>query len=215
MEIASAKFFVVSAPSGAGKTSLVRALVDQNPRLQVAVSHTTRKRRPDEEDGVNYHFVDEAEFARLQSDGKFLESALVFGNRYGTTREAITSTLTAGKDTILEIDWQGARQIKASMPDSRLVFILPPSRDALRMRLLTRGQDDNNTIEQRMEAATAEMSHYLDFDYIVVNDDFETALHQLNLIMHGKPVDDLSTDRQKVQLRALIRSLLELIDKKA
>ena len=215
MEFASAKFIVVSAPSGAGKTSLVRALVDQNPRLQVAVSHTTRKRRPDEEDGVDYHFVDEAEFARLQSEGKFLESALVYGNHYGTTREAITRTLTAGGDSILEIDWQGAEQIKASMPDSRLVFILPPSRDALRRRLRSRGQDDNSTIERRMKAATAEMSHYLDFDYIIVNDDFETALHQLNLIMHFEAPEDLSTDRQKVHLRALIRGLLELIDKKA
>ena len=215
MEISSVKFVVVSAPSGAGKTSLVRALVDQNPRLKVAVSHTTRKRRPDEEDGVDYHFVDEAEFARLQFEGEFLESALVYGNHYGTTRQAITQTLTAGRDCILEIDWQGARQIKASLPDSRLVFILPPSRDALRTRLRSRGQDDDSTIERRMKAATAEMSHYLDFDYLIVNDDFETALHQLDLIMHSKPADDLATDRQKMQLRLLIRGLLELVDKKA
>lgn len=175
--------YTVSAPSGAGKTSLVKALVDGDSRITVSVSHTTRAMRPGEKDGVNYHFVDRDEFESMLRRNAFLEHAQVFGNYYGTSREWVEETLAAGRDVILEIDWQGAAQVRALMPDTVGIFILPPSQEALRERLTGRGQDDDNVIEQRMEQAIDEMSHYDAADYLVINDDFDEALAELKAIV--------------------------------
>jgi guanylate kinase len=177
--------FIISAPSGAGKTSLVRALVDAEPTVAVSVSHTTRPIRPGETDGENYHFVDADTFAAMVNEGAFLEHANVFGNLYGTARSEVENRLNAGQDVILEIDWQGAQQIRRLMPESVSVFILPPSRETLRERLTGRGQDDPDVIDRRMAEATREMSHYPEADYLVVNDDFETALADLRAIIRA------------------------------
>lgn len=175
--------YIVAAPSGAGKTSLVKNLVETTPGVAVSVSHTTRLPRPGECDGQHYYFVTPAAFAAMMAEGVFLEHAQVFGNRYGTSRTAVQTQLEAGLDVILEIDWQGARQVREQMPDSCGIFILPPSREALRQRLANRGQDSLDVIEQRMAAALNEMSHYGEFDYLVINDDFATALHNLRAIL--------------------------------
>lgn len=152
--------FTVSAPSGAGKTSLVRALIDRSDHLRVSVSHTTRAKRPGEEDGVNYHFVSHDTFQDMLKEDAFLEHAQVFANYYGTSRRWVEETLAAGDDVILEIDWQGAQQVRQLMPETVSIFILPPSRDTLRSRLTNRGQDDAATIERRLAEAAREMSHY-------------------------------------------------------
>ena len=175
--------YTVSAPSGAGKTSLVKALVESTAALVVSVSHTTRPIRPGEEDGVNYHFVDEPGFTALLERGDFLEHARVFGNLYGTSRAAVEAQLAQGLDVILEIDWQGAAQVKRLLPESVAVFIVPPSRAELEQRLNSRGQDEEAVIAQRMAEAVDEMSHYVESDYLVVNDDFETALGELQAIV--------------------------------
>ena len=175
--------FTVSAPSGAGKTTLVEALTRRCQQLRVSVSHTTRPMRPGEQDGVNYHFVTEAAFLDMLGRDAFFEHALVFGNYYGTSQEWVAKQLTAGLDVILEIDWQGAEQIKRLQPDAIAIFILPPSREALQQRLLKRGQDDAEVIQRRMAQAVAEISHYPESDFIVVNDDFDTALNELECIV--------------------------------
>ena len=175
--------YIVAAPSGAGKTSLLKRLVETTSGVAVSVSHTTRPPRPSERDGAHYHFVTEPEFEAMRADGAFLEHARVFGNRYGTSRAAVRAQRDAGLDVILEIDWQGARQVRALAPDSATVFILPPSRDALRQRLAGRGQDSPETIERRMAAALDELSHWAEFDYLVVNDDFSAALEALRAIV--------------------------------
>ncbi|WP_308364741.1 MULTISPECIES: guanylate kinase [unclassified Microbulbifer] len=175
--------FTVSAPSGAGKTSLVKALVDSDSQVTVSVSHTTRPMRPGEEDGVNYHFVDRARFKQMLDEDAFLEHARVFDNYYGTSRHWVRETLTAGRDVILEIDWQGAAQVRRLLPDTVSIFILPPSQEALRERLTGRGQDDRSVIERRMEQAIDEMSHYVEADYLVINDDFDTALDELRAVV--------------------------------
>lgn len=175
--------YIVSAPSGAGKTSLVNALIQLLDDLKVSVSHTTRSCRPGEVDGVNYHFATRDEFQRMLDDGAFLESAEVFGNYYGTSQQWVRATLTAGSDVILEIDWQGAQQVRRLMPDAISIFILPPSRKALQERLNNRGQDPTDVIEKRMAAAISEMSHYAEADYVVVNDHFDTALQELRAIL--------------------------------
>ena len=175
--------YIVAAPSGAGKTSLVKRLVETTPGVVASVSHTTRPPRPGEQDGVHYHFVPLAAFETMIAQGAFLEHAQVFGHRYGTSRQAVLSKLKEGLDVILEIDWQGARQVRERMPDSPSIFILPPSRDALRQRLAGRGQDSAEVIERRMAAALDELSHYAEFDYLVINDQFETALTELRAIM--------------------------------
>ena len=201
--------YVVAAPSGGGKTSLVKALVDANENINVAVSHTTRKQRPDEKDGINYHFVDRADFEAMISKGEFLEYAEVFGNLYGTSMAAINQSLDSGCHLILEIDWQGAAQIRQRMPASRSIFILPPSLETLRERLVGRGQDDEATIAHRMDLAFSEMSHFHEFDYLVVNDDFDVALGEIHVIV----VKDPSSEKYqlKVQVPRLASLIAELV----
>lgn len=201
------QLFIVAAPSGAGKTSLVKALIEGLSSVQVAVSHTTRPRRPDEIDGVNYHFVSEPRFRAMQAEGAFIESAQVFGNLYGTSREAIEAITSTGHNIILEIDWQGAQQIRSKEPASVHIFILPPSLAALRTRLQGRGQDDPDTINRRMAAALNEISHYREFDYLIINDNFATALADLARIIEGQ-ADDLQLVTQQAQHTKMINSLL-------
>lgn len=180
--MAKGNLYIISAPSGAGKSSLVSALVEGQPYIEVSVSHTTRKMRPGEIDGVNYHFVEEAAFVEMIKQGVFLEHAQVFDNRYGTSAQSIQDQLSKGKDVILEIDWQGARQIRQLVGECKSIYILPPSVAALRERLNSRGQDDETLIDRRMRDAVSEMSHYDEFDYIVINDDFEQAKSDLSAI---------------------------------
>ncbi len=179
------ELFIVSAPSGAGKTSLVRALVSSLDGMAKSISYTTRPPRPGEQNGVNYHFVTPAEYERMVSSGAFLEHAEVFGNRYGTARAAVEAELAAGRDVVLEIDWQGARQVRARMPESTGIFILPPSLQELERRLRGRESDDPATIRRRMAEAAAEMSHYPEYDYVVVNAVFERALLDLQAIIRA------------------------------
>ncbi|MCG6656637.1 guanylate kinase [Halomonas campisalis] len=175
--------FIVSAPSGAGKTTLVRELIESLDGIQVSVSHTTRARRRGEVDGVNYHFVEVAAFEAMIERGEFFEYARVFDNYYGTSRPAVEAMLNAGQDVILEIDWQGARQVRQQMPDAVSIFILPPSREELERRLASRGTDEHATIERRMRDAVSEMSHHEEYDYLVINDDFTTALRELQSLV--------------------------------
>lgn len=176
---------MLSAPSGAGKTSLATALVDATPNMAVSVSHTTRPARPGEQQGVDYYFVAEPAFQAMVNSGHFLEYARVFGHRYGTSRQAVERLLHQGKDVVLDIDWQGARAIKQQMPQAKTIFILPPSRATLEERLGRRGQDSQDVIAQRMREAMSEMRHYREFDYVVVNDDFGAALEDLKAIVRG------------------------------
>ena len=175
--------FIVSAPSGAGKTSLLRKLVPADPRLQMSVSHTTRAMRPGEEDGVHYHFVTAEHFEQLVETGGFLEHARVFDNYYGTAEDAVRGQLAQGMDLVLEIDWQGARQVRKRFPDAVSVFVAPPSIEALRERLSGRGQDSAEIVERRMADARSELSHFPEYDYLVINDDFDTALAELRAIL--------------------------------
>ena len=203
--------FTVSAPSGAGKTSLVNALVEQDALLQVSVSHTTRQMRPGEEDGVNYHFVDAVDFQQMVDAGDFLEHAEVFGNCYGTSKHWVLETLRQGMDVVLEIDWQGAALASAwaqSQPDISQagIFILPPSIETLKQRLTGRGQDEDAVIAGRMAEAVEEISHYEDADFLVVNDDFGIALSQLQSIVESCR---LAIEPQTGRYRALLDSLLE------
>jgi guanylate kinase len=174
--------YTVSAPSGAGKTSLVNALIEQDLSIQVSISHTTRIIRPGEQNGVNYHFVDQSNFLAMLEQTAFLEHAKVFDNYYGTSQQWVEETLAKGLDVVLEIDWQGAAQVRTLMPEAVAVFILPPSKEALEQRLTGRGQDSQEIIDKRMSAAQSEMSHYAEADYIVINDDFNTALAELGAI---------------------------------
>ncbi len=178
--------FIVSAPSGAGKTSLLKALLERDDSLKLSVSHTTRAPRPGEEDGVHYHFVSVDEFMRLAGEGAFLEQAQVFDNYYGTSQAAVQSLLDEGHDVVLEIDWQGARQVRKAFPQAISIFIMPPSVEALRQRLGNRGQDDEAVIERRMRDARSELSHYAEYDYLVVNDDFDLALDELHCIVRAE-----------------------------
>ncbi len=197
--------YIVSAPSGAGKTSLVKALTDADPAIKVSVSHTTRTMRPGEQHGVNYHFVPHTEFHALIEQGDFLEHAEVFGNFYGTSRTALQHTLDQGYDLILEIDWQGAQQVRALMPDARSVFILPPDQQALRQRLNNRGQDSDAIIEGRMREAVSEMQHYAEYDYLIINDDFAIALEDLKAVFRANRLH-LAAQQQRHQ--ALLAQLL-------
>jgi guanylate kinase len=203
--ITPGKLYTVSAPSGAGKTSLVKALLEADPLVQVSISHTTRPKRPGEVDGVNYHFVDHTEFNTMLASDAFLEQAEVFGNHYGTSKHWVEQTLTEGRDVILEIDWQGAEQVKRLMPDTIGIFILPPSRQTLRQRLTTRGQDDEQIIDRRMQEAVNEMSHYPHSDYLLINDDFNTALTELRTIITSNRLL-LAAQRQRYQ--PLLQELL-------
>lgn len=175
--------FVFAAPSGAGKTSLVKALLKNMDGISVSVSHTTRAMRPGEEDGIHYHFIDIPSFKKMVDEDAFLEHARVFDNYYGTSRTGIEQQLALGMDVILEIDWQGAQQVRKLMPETVGVFILPPSRDALEQRLRGRGQDSDEIIARRMRDAQSESAHYNEFDYVVINDDFDTALAELEAIV--------------------------------
>ena len=197
--------FVISAPSGAGKTSLVKALLARNPQLTVSVSHTTRPPRPSEQPGREYWFVTPQEFQERQARGEFLEYARVFDNFYGTGRATVEAVLAAGRDVILEIDWQGARQVRASAPGCTTIFILPPSRAALEERLRNRQTDTPEVIARRLRDAVGDMSHYREFGYVVVNDDFDTACGQLECILTGKG-QALTSDRP--QLAPLLADLL-------
>jgi guanylate kinase len=197
--------YTVSAPSGAGKTSLVNALVEHCPGLQVSVSHTTRPIRPGEQDGVNYHFVAESAFLAMLERSEFLEHARVFGNFYGTSAVWVEERLSRGFDIILEIDWQGAQQVKRLLPSTQAIFILPPSREALLQRLKHRAQDDPATIEKRMAVAVEEMSHYVESDYLVVNEDFAQALQELQAIVLSQR---LLTPRRQDELGGLLQDLL-------
>jgi len=197
--------FVLSAPSGAGKTSLVRALLEADPGIEVSISHTTRPKRPTEVDGVNYHFVTPEAFARMQARDAFLEHARVFGNLYGTSADWVAKRLATGGDVILEIDWQGAEQIRARMPEAVEIFILPPSLATLAGRLKGRGQDDPEVIERRLNEARLEMSHHGHYDYLIVNDDFATALADLCAIVRAERLRKI---RQALRQAPLIASLL-------
>ncbi|HEY5717100.1 MAG TPA: guanylate kinase [Motiliproteus sp.] len=174
--------YIISAPSGAGKTSLVKALIDKDKQVCVSVSHTTRAARPGEVDGWDYNFVDRATFDQMVADNAFLEHAEVFTNCYGTSRAWVENTLAEGRDVILEIDWQGAQQVRELMPEAVSIFILPPSRQALQQRLQNRGQDSSDVIAQRMAQAVSEMSHYAEYDYLIINDQFEQSLRELGAV---------------------------------
>jgi guanylate kinase len=199
------RLIVISAPSGAGKTTLVRALLASEPHLRLSVSHTTRKRRPNEQDGREYHFISVPQFESLIAQGEFLEHARVFDNLYGTSRAFVTKQLEAGHDVLLEIDWQGAAQVRRAMPDSVSIFILPPARATLAERLARRATDTSEVIARRLAEAAADMSHYREFDYVVVNDDFDRAVTELKRILTGHG-EALRSDR--AQLRALLAELV-------
>ena len=190
-----ANLFIIAAPSGCGKTSLVEALMERSKNLSVSVSYTTRKARKGEVNGENYHFVSKDTFAKMITNNDFVEYAEVFGNMYGTARSSINEKLNANIDIILEIDWQGARQVRKNMPDTVSIFILPPSKDALLERLKNRGQDDDETISKRMENAEREMSHYEEFDYIIINEQFDSALTDLMNI-----IDDFGNNIKNTEL---------------
>ena len=202
---ASGDLYVISAASGAGKTSLVAALQSSQPGLHVSVSHTTRPRRSNESDGVDYHFVSEEDFVAMIDADAFLEHARVFDRRYGTARKSVEKFLAAGEDVILEIDWQGAGQVRQRHPGCVGIFILPPSRESLAQRLAGRAQDSDEVIARRMRDAVAEMSHFSEFDYLVINDAFEVALADLRSIIRCRR---LCRQRQSIVHRELIGSLL-------
>ncbi|WPE18786.1 guanylate kinase [Candidatus Thioglobus autotrophicus] len=200
-----ANLFIVAAPSGCGKTSLVKALIEKTENLCVSVSHTTRTARPGEEHGKNYFFVSQQEFDQINQDNGFIESAQVFDNYYGSAKQTVKDLLDSGTDVILEIDWQGARQVKATFDDAIGIFILPPSEAALRERLTDRGQDDKTIVDRRMQDAVSEMQHYNEFDYLVINDDFEVALEDLSQIIHAQR---LQLSQQVLSHQSLLNSLI-------
>ncbi|GMM68563.1 guanylate kinase [Alteromonas sp. MTD1] len=202
--------FILAAPSGAGKSSLIKALMEKyegnsTTPMQVSVSHTTRAPRPGEEDGVHYHFVSREQFEALIEQGVFFEYAEVFGNYYGTSRVTIEQTLHRGIDVFLDIDWQGARQVKKLMPDTCGIFILPPSLNVLEQRLNNRGQDSEEVIAGRMSQAVSEMSHFNEFDHVIVNDDFATALSELEAVVTAQR---LRTVKQEMRHQPLLDELL-------
>ena len=201
------RLYVVSAPSGGGKTTLVSALLQRDPRVALSVSHTTRAPRPGEQNGVHYHFVDPDTFDRMVAEGAFLEHANVFGNRYGTGRGQVERQLAAGNDVLLDIDWQGARQVRRSYPAARTVFILPPSLEELRQRLVGRGQDSPEVIERRMQAARDEISHAGEFEFLVINDEFEAALADLHsIVRNGRPKRGADVRRSRKILAELLET---------
>ena len=199
--------YIVSAPSGAGKSSLISAMLETNPTyaMKVSVSHTTRGMRPGEQDGVHYHFVQKEHFEELIEQGAFLEYAEVFGNYYGTSRIWIEENLVKGIDVFLDIDWQGARQIREQMPQAKSLFILPPSNGELERRLNARGQDSDAVIAKRMAEAKSEISHYSEYDYVIVNDDFDNALMDFKAIIRA---ERLKQDKQAAKYKGMLDALL-------
>jgi len=178
--------FIISAPSGAGKTSLIKAVLADDQNLKLSISHTTRKPRPGEENGVHYHFIDEPTFLLMLGEAEFLESAHVHGARYGTSQCAVDAPLKAGYDVILEIDWQGAQQVRRLYPDATSIFVLPPSIETLEQRLNSRGQDSQETISRRVAAAREEMSHVGEFDYVTINHYFDEALQDIRAVIRSR-----------------------------
>ena len=201
--------FIISAPSGAGKTSLVKALVEKDGNLRASISHTTRSPRPGEKEGNNYHFVKKSFFDKMVNQGEFLESAQVFDHFYGTSKLWVQSQLKAGTDVVLEIDWQGAKQIKERMPLACAIFILPPSKNALQERLMSRGQDNHEVIQRRMDQAVDEMSHFESSDYLVLNGNFEEALNELEVIVTAQR---LRTVNRSKSLGHILSEMLEFGD---
>ena len=197
--------YTVSAPSGAGKTSLVKALIETSSDICVSVSHTTRPKRPGERDGVNYHFVNQDTFLTMVSNNDFLEHAQVFTNYYGTSKSWVEETLNKGEDVILEIDWQGAAQVRTALPETVSIFILPPSTEVLRTRLTGRGQDHDEVIDARMAEAQSETSHYNEADYLIINDDFDQALTEFKTIIQA---EKLKLTKQKEKHQSLLENLL-------
>lgn len=214
--------FVIAAPSGAGKTSLVQALLQRKPELHVSISYTTRLRRPNEQDGREYHFISLGDFWALEKQGQFLEYAQVFDNFYGTGRRPVESELARGHHVVLEIDWQGARQVRRAMPECVTIFVLPPSRQALEQRLRNRATDSEEVIARRLQDAVSDMSHWDEFDYVVINDEFDHALGDLvQIIDHQEratavrppglppaPAVDRPLQTQRAELQALLAELL-------
>jgi len=205
-----ANLFIIAAPSGCGKTSLVEALIKNAKNLCVSVSHTTRPPRPDEVNGINYYFVSINEFEEMIKNNAFVEHATVFDNHYGSSTKLIREKLDEGVDVILEIDWQGARQVKINMPNSISIFILPPSKEALLGRLQQRAQDNDATINKRMSDAKNQMQHFNEFDYLIINDDFNSALNDLNLII-CRP--DKDSERFSLSLSEQSKKYIKLLKK--
>jgi guanylate kinase len=207
MNTATGQLYIVSAPSGAGKSSLLQALRAHLPGVDVAVSHTTRQPRPGEQDGVHYHFTTVKAFQQQIAADAFLEYAQVFDNFYGTSKQAVNSVLAAGHDVILEIDWQGAQLVRQRAPDAVSIFILPPSVAALQERLQGRGQDSEAIIQRRMRDAQSDMAHYPEYDYLIINDDFETAVAELGSIFRSQRLQrERQTQRHVALLGALVTS---------
>ena len=204
--------FIVAAPSGCGKTSLVESLINDAKNLRVSISHTTRNPRADEVNGTNYHFVSVSEFQKMVSKDAFIEHAEVFENFYGTSKKLINDNLDHNIDVILEIDWQGARQVKQNLPNAISIFILPPSKEALELRLMNRAQDDELVIKNRMLDAENQMSHFNEFDYLVINDDFNSALTDLKLIISSSKnltkCAHLSLEEQSIKHKKLLKKLI-------
>lgn len=196
--------FVISAPSGAGKTTLVQALLNINPQIDLSVSYTTREPRPGERDGKDYHFVSREVFAKMAQRGEFLESAEVYGNLYGTSQTWISHGTSEGRDILLEIDWQGAAQVRRLFPECISVFILPPSMEALEQRLKGRAKDDGEVIAKRMAAVREDVAHIAEFDYVIINDNLNEALRELNAVVLSAR---LKCDRQLTRHQALINQL--------
>lgn len=197
--------FIITAPSGAGKTSLVRSLLATDTCVQKSISYTTRQPRPGEINGVDYHFVDDAQFLHMLKEGAFLESAEVHGARYGTAQEQVEAVLGQDRDVVLEIDWQGAAQVRSLYPQAISIFVLPPSLDALRHRLTTRAQDSDGVIARRLAAAREEMSHVAEFDYVTINDEFDEALKDICAIVRTQR---LRRDKQLRRHELLLQELL-------
>ncbi|MEC8326210.1 MAG: guanylate kinase [Pseudomonadota bacterium] len=200
MSQARGNLFILSAPSGAGKSSLINALLERHSDMKVSVSHTTRSPRPGEENGVHYHFVTQDEFKQVIADDGFFEWAQVFDNYYGTSKQSIETQLANGIDVFLDIDWQGARQVRELVSDVRTIFILPPSKQELEVRLNSRGQDSAEVIASRMAKAQSETSHYNEYDYLIVNDDFDTALYQLETIVFASRLAQTNQTHKHQQL---------------
>lgn len=205
VESCSGSLFIVAAPSGGGKTSLVKKLINDLSNIVVSISHTTRNMRPGETNGVDYFFVDDKEFLKMVDDSSFVEHAQVFNHYYGTSAAQIMERLKSGIDVVLDIDWQGANQIKSSFKDAVSIFVIPPSLEILKERLMNRQQDDSKTIAGRMHSAQDELSHYKDFDYLIVNDDFDIAASELQSIVVAHR---LKIERQALKQRKLLSFLL-------